>query len=84
MENNLPEIPPIQKPARPWDMLDPNVGRVSEEVQKSRMEICSTCPYLFKLSKQCRKCGCLMNLKTQLPHASCPINKWGTAPAVEE
>lgn len=83
MEKNLPEIPPLQKPARPWDMLDPNVGRVSEEVQKARMDICNDCPFLFKLSKQCRKCGCLMNLKTQLPHSTCPINKWGTSPAVE-
>jgi hypothetical protein len=64
-------------------MLNPNVGRVSKEVSDERMSICESCPFLFKLSKQCRKCGCLMNLKTQLPHSSCPVGKWGNAAAEE-
>lgn len=83
-EKSLPEIPPLQKPSRPWDMLNPEVGRVAEEVQKTRMEICNGCPFLFKISKQCRKCGCFMNLKTQLPNSYCPIGKWSVSPAVKE
>lgn len=78
---DLPEVPPLKKPARPWDMLDPNVGRVSDDIQKQRMDICKNCEFLFKLSKQCRKCGCFMDLKTQLPHAECPIGKWDQAEA---
>jgi hypothetical protein len=84
--SQLPEIPPLPSPeelrksAKPWDLLDSEVGRVSDEVAEERMSICLQCPFLFKISKQCRKCGCFMNLKTKLPNAYCPIGHWGTAP----
>lgn len=70
------ELPSVPKLARPWDLLNPNVGRVSDAVKEERMDLCSNCPFYMKLSKQCRKCGCIMPLKTELPHASCPIGKW--------
>lgn len=78
-KEDLPKIPPLNPPARPWDLINPNIGRVSDEVQKQRMEICKGCEFLFKLSKQCRKCGCFMEAKTKLPHAECPIGKWSPA-----
>ena len=58
-------------------MLDPNIEKVSDEIQVSRMDMCKDCPFLMKITKQCRKCGCHMPWKTQLPHATCPIGKWG-------
>lgn len=76
-QSNLPKVPKL---ARPWDLLNKNIGRVSEEVKKNRLDICSECPFLFKISKQCRKCGCFMPAKTELPHASCPIGKWSEEP----
>jgi hypothetical protein len=84
--SNLPEIPKlptpeeVQRSAKPWDLLNDDLGRVEESVADERMAICLKCPFLFKFSKQCRKCGCLMNLKTKLPNASCPEGHWGTAP----
>lgn len=65
------------KEARPWDVVNPNIEHVSEEVKASRMAICSSCEHIIKFTKQCKKCGCFMALKTLLPHASCPIDKWG-------
>ena len=41
-----------------------------------RMQTCLGCEHLIKLTHQCKKCGCLMNLKTKLSEAKCPINKW--------
>jgi hypothetical protein len=88
--NQLPEIPKLPTPeelrraAKPWDLLNDDIGRVSDEVAESRMSICLSCPFLFKISKQCRKCGCMMNLKTKLPNASCPEGHWGNAPKVSE
>jgi hypothetical protein len=41
------------------------------------MSICLGCPELIKATKQCKKCGCIMELKTKLPHAECPLQKWG-------
>lgn len=63
-------------PTRPWDLVNPNSERVSEENASARYEICKACPELIKLSKQCKKCGCFMYAKTKLKEASCPINKW--------
>lgn len=72
----LPEIPKLRKPVRPWDMLNPNAGKVSDEIQQERMAICEQCPFLMKISKTCRKCGCFMTAKTTLSAAFCPIDKW--------
>ena len=80
----LPEVPPLKKPARPWDMLNPDVGRVSAQVKAERLSACEGCEFFFKLSRNCRKCGCFMDLKTQLPHAECPVGKWGQADAAED
>lgn len=61
---------------RVWDMVNPNVERVSEEDAEKRFSICQQCPELLKLTKQCKKCGCFMAAKTKLAKATCPIGKW--------
>ena len=61
---------------RPWDMLNPNVKRVDKEVAEARFNTCKGCEHLTKTTNQCKKCGCLMHLKTQLAAAECPIGKW--------
>lgn len=61
---------------RPWDMLNPNEGHVSDEKAAERFDICKSCPELIKLTKQCKSCGCFMVLKTQLEKATCPLGKW--------
>jgi carbamoylphosphate synthase large subunit len=61
---------------RPWDILNPNIEKVSDEIQKSRFDICQGCDRFIKLTSQCKECGCVMSLKTQLPAANCPLNKW--------
>jgi hypothetical protein len=61
---------------KPWDMLNPNEPRASEELFKERWEICKFCPELISLTSQCKKCGCVMNWKAKLERAKCPIGKW--------
>lgn len=61
---------------RPWDMLNPNASHVDDETQKARFDTCLECPELIQLTHQCKKCGCFMNLKTKLTHATCPLGKW--------
>lgn len=68
---------PFERTARPWDLFNKKLGRVEEEIHKERMAICNECPQLIKATSQCKECGCIMNLKTKLPNASCPLNKWG-------
>lgn len=64
------------RPARPWDLFNKNIGRVAEAVAEERFKICSECPQLIKLTSQCKECGCIMTAKTKLPNAFCPIGKW--------
>ena len=61
---------------RPWDMLNPHAEHASEEKAANRFSICSQCPELIKMTKQCKKCGCIMTAKTKLEKATCPIGKW--------
>lgn len=61
---------------RPWDVINPNVPRVSEDVESTRMSLCMDCPELIKTTKQCKQCGCFMNMKTKLEKATCPLGKW--------
>lgn len=61
---------------RPWDVVNPNTEKVSDEIANNRLEICKSCPELIKLTIQCKKCGCFMHLKTKLEKAECPLGKW--------
>jgi len=70
---------------RPWDLLNPNIGRVDEETFNYRFkDNCLNCPSLIKLTNTCKKCGCFMAEKAKLPHASCPIGKLGAIQQVED
>ena len=61
---------------RPWDFIDPNTEYAEESLSQERYSICSACPEFMKSTKQCKKCGCFMALKTKLKDAECPIGKW--------
>lgn len=61
---------------RPWDLFDPSVERATDKEASRRFDICRSCPELIKLTNQCKKCGCLMHLKTKLQAATCPMGKW--------
>jgi hypothetical protein len=71
---------PYERPARPWDLFDKDLGRVDQDVADKRMSICNECEFIYPISKTCKKCSCIMTLKTKLPNAECPIGKWGIAP----
>lgn len=61
---------------KPWDLVNPQMEKATEEEASRRYDICKACPELVKLTKQCKKCGCFMKLKTGLQAATCPIGKW--------
>jgi hypothetical protein len=61
---------------RPWDLLNPQTEYVEAEKAAERMEICKACPLFIKATTQCKKCGCLMHLKTKLAEAKCPVGNW--------
>ena len=47
-----------------------------EPVIQTRVEICNNCENLYKPTRNCKLCGCFIDLKTKLQSSSCPINKW--------
>ena len=59
-----------------WDVVNPNAERIGEHESLTRLNICKECPELIQLTKQCKKCGCLMSIKATFKEASCPIGKW--------
>jgi hypothetical protein len=59
-----------------FDAINPNTQKADIDISEARFEICLSCPELIKITKQCKQCGCFMNAKTKLKHASCPIRKW--------
>ncbi len=61
---------------RPWDVVNPNTEWATDEVVEKRYSICQMCPEFISLSTQCKKCGCIMKLKTKLEKATCPLEKW--------
>lgn len=65
-----------ERPARPWDLFNKNIGRVETDIAEKRLEICRNCDKFIKATTQCKECGCIMKLKTKLPNAFCPIHKW--------
>ena len=76
--NNFVEYVEIDdvKPVRPWHLFSKKKERSPESLQKERMAICKDCPFFIKVTGQCSKCGCIMEAKTRLAEASCPVNKW--------
>jgi hypothetical protein len=65
------------RPARPWDLYNKNIGRVELEISVKRLDICKACDKFIKATTQCRECWCVMAQKTKLPNAECPKGKWG-------
>lgn len=65
-----------ERDVKPWDILNPNQPRSSEDLAKHRLSICGTCEFYRLRVNTCKKCGCFMTVKTHLENAKCPIGKW--------
>ena len=65
-----------KREVKPWDLLNPNQPRSTEELHETRLAICKTCEHFKPKSERCALCGCFMKLKTKLENASCPVGKW--------
>lgn len=89
--NNLKPSPPVRKtsaaifpdgggmgplPApKPKAEAEVSAKQLPQKESQRRMAICNQCPELLALDR-CRRCGCFMRIKTQIPGAQCPLQKW--------
>ncbi len=46
-----------------------------KSLAKKRLDICEECEYYKNYF--CKKCGCVMAVKTKYKFMSCPVGKWG-------
>lgn len=58
------------------DELTGNATYVDTDEQIRRVTICDTCPRLFTLTRNCKECGCFVDLKTKYEKSTCPLGKW--------
>ena len=61
---------------KPWDLLNPSKDHATDEEAQRRYDICDWCPEFISLTKQCKKCGCFMTVKSKMKIATCPLGKW--------
>lgn len=47
-----------------------------DTIVEQRIQICNSCDRLFKPTRNCKLCGCFIDLKVKSKLSSCPINKW--------
>ena len=52
----------------------------SMQIRLERAGHCQKCEYYRRTTKQCTKCGCLINLKVTIAKEECPIGTWKEAP----
>lgn len=50
--------------------------KLSEAEANARLRICKGCEFFDQSYSRCKKCGCLMAIKTYLKAEKCPIGKW--------
>lgn len=70
-----PKTPDIVRRAQ----AAPTSGASEPSVAEQRMALCRACDHARALPGgvvQCKQCGCVMNAKTKLRGAKCPISKW--------
>lgn len=58
------------------DALKGGAEKVSEEYASKRLRVCNACPHLFKLTSQCKKCGCFVKEKVKYAKERCPDGRW--------
>lgn len=49
---------------------------VDEQTKQDRIDKCNVCNNLVSLTRQCKKCGCFIDVKARYKKAFCPIGQW--------
>jgi hypothetical protein len=88
-EHKLPEETPPQVDRKRYGLTDVikdtitgKAEYVSDEVYKSRLDVCKKCRFLIKLplhvngTGNCGKCGCFVDFKAKYAKSKCDVFKW--------
>lgn len=59
------------------DLLNGKLPIAAEQdLAAVRLVICKTCPEFSTMSRQCKRCGCFVDLKVKVLTEACPLNFW--------
>lgn len=58
------------------DLLAGKLILSEAELSTERLKVCAECPQMTKMTRQCKLCGCFLDLKTKVLAAHCPLEKW--------
>ncbi len=59
-----------------FDLLNPKTQYADDETASTRYDTCKGCEHFTQHTKQCKKCGCFMVVKTKIQQSKCPLGKW--------
>ncbi len=51
-------------------------SRVTDRIKQERLATCGNCQHFNEPTKQCRLCGCFMEIKTSFSNMKCPEGYW--------
>jgi hypothetical protein len=66
-------LKPVQKIAGKMFGRGP---KVDDKTRSARLAKCLTCPHLFALTKQCKKCTCFVEEKVLFQNEKCKAGRW--------
>lgn len=66
----------MSNPISQSELVDVAPKFYPELASNEKFKICESCEHFRESIKQCKKCGCFMPLKVNVPGAKCPVNKW--------
>jgi len=58
------------------DEIRGTANKLTAEERQLRLDVCSVCPHLVKLTRQCGKCGCFIDMKSRYRYSQCDIGSW--------
>lgn len=71
------------EPRKPYNVInvitDEILGRAEKLDKRSvdeRLVFCNECEKLFRPTRQCKKCGCFVDIKAKYAKSFCPLGKW--------
>jgi len=50
---------------------------IDTKMKEWRQGVCRSCEQYIPLTDMCKKCGCIITLKSRFKKALCPLHKWG-------
>lgn len=73
-------VSPVKQPMPQKQETGPFGVFATKDIREARMKTCNSCPEfkpkILHVTSLCKQCGCILEAKTWLRDAECPLKKW--------